>query len=143
MQQSLVLFHSLSSLSKSRNCAFDTVEDDVLDLQLVLVVGVVLRQVAELLKKKWLKKMVFNNWKFNLGQMQTVVCQLGGDKVLCNLDAVVKIPHLMAGTARDEHCVSLALDDCVAFHAVFSVETHPEAGIQVGALVMNWVIVWV
>ena len=73
--------------------------------------------------------------------MQTVVCQLGGDKVFCNLDAVVKISHLMAGAARDEHCVSLALDDCIAFHAVFSVETHPEAGIQVGALVMDWVIV--
>ena len=75
--------------------------------------------------------------------MQTVVCQLGGDKVLCNLDAVVKIPHLMAGAARDEHRVSLALDDCVAFHAIFSVETHSEAGIQVSALIMNWVIVWV
>ena len=75
--------------------------------------------------------------------MQTVVCQLGGDKVLGNLDAVVKISHLMAGAARDEHGVSLALDDCVAFYAVFSVETHPEPGIQVGALIMNWVIVWV
>ena len=75
--------------------------------------------------------------------MQTVVCQFGGDKVFCNLDAVVKISHLMAGATWNEHCVSLALDDCVAFHAILSIETHSQAGIQVGALVMNWVIVWV
>ena len=79
----------------------------------------------------------------NLGQMQTVVCQLGGDKVLGDLDAVVKVPHLMAGAARNEHGVSLALDDRVAFHAILGVKTHTKAGVQVGALVVDRVVVWV
>ena len=51
------MLHSLSFLSKSRNCALDTVEDDVLDLELVLVVGVMLCEVTELLKKKTFKKL--------------------------------------------------------------------------------------
>ena len=79
----------------------------------------------------------------NLGQMQTVVCQLGGDKVLGDLDAVVKVLHLMAGAARNEHGVSLALDDRVAFHAILGVKTHTKAGVQVGALVVDRVVVWV
>ena len=51
--------------------------DDILDLKLVLVVGVMLGQVPEL-----------------LGQMKAVFDQLRADKVLSNLDAVVQISHL-------------------------------------------------
>lgn len=51
--------------------------DDILDLKLVLVVGVMLGQVPEL-----------------LSQMETVLGQLWTDKVLRNLDTVVEISHL-------------------------------------------------
>ena len=53
------------------------VVDDVLDLKFVLVVGVMLRQVPEL-----------------LGQMKTVLGELGTDEILRYLDTVVQISHL-------------------------------------------------
>ena len=48
----LLFFYPLCSFSQPGNGTFDAVEDDVLDLQLVFVVRVVLRQMSELLKMK-------------------------------------------------------------------------------------------
>ena len=61
--------------------------DDVLDLQLVLVVGVMLGQVPEL-----------------LGQVQTVLGELGTDEILSNLDAIVQISHL--GIIKNSYDIS-------------------------------------
>ena len=55
----------------------DGVVQDALHLELVLVIGVPLCQVAEL-----------------LGEVEAVRDVLGGDVVLCYLDTVVKIPYL-------------------------------------------------
>ena len=89
----LLFFYPLCSFSQPGNSTFDAVEDDVLDLQLVFVVRVVLRQMSELLKTK--TKIKFFSWSgFNLGQMQAVVCEFGGDKVLGNLDTVVNVADL-------------------------------------------------
>lgn len=55
--------------------------DDVLDLQLVLVVGMRVRQFSELLR-----------------QVETVGHVLGRDKVLRHFDAVVQIPYLVTNT---------------------------------------------
>ena len=70
----MLKLHHLVEFSHGR---LGAVVDDVLDLQLVLVVGVMLGQVTEL-----------------LGQMKTVVGQLRTDKILRYLDTVVEIPHL-------------------------------------------------
>ena len=59
------------------DCVFDGVEDDVLDLKLVLVVGVGIAESPEL-----------------VGQLEAVGNVLRGDKVLCHLDARVQVPHL-------------------------------------------------
>ena len=81
MHQSLVLFHSLSFLSKSRNGAFDAVEDDVLDLELVLVVGVMLCEVTELLKKKKeFQKMFSYNWNLTWVKCRQLFASSGETK---------------------------------------------------------------
>ena len=70
----MLQLHQLVEFSNGR---LGAVVDDVLDLQLVLVVGVMLGQVTEL-----------------LGQMKTVVGQLRTDKILRYLDAIMEVPHL-------------------------------------------------
>ena len=67
------------------NCIFNAVIDDIFYLKLVLVVGVMLSQVPKL-----------------LGQIQTVLGELRTYKILCYLDAVVQISHLI-----NEHCIVL------------------------------------
>ena len=69
-----LLLHDLAEFSHGR---LGAVVDDVLYLEFVLVVGVMLRQVTEL-----------------LGQMKAVLGQLGTDKILRYLDTVVQISHL-------------------------------------------------
>ena len=63
---------------KLSNCIFCAVIDNIFYLELVFVVGVMLSQVPEL-----------------LGQIKTVLGELGTDKILCYLDAVVQISHLI------------------------------------------------
>ena len=70
----LLLLHNLVESGHGR---LGAVVDDVLDLELVLVVGVMLGQVAEL-----------------LGQVKAVVGQLRTNKVLRYLDTVMQISHL-------------------------------------------------
>ena len=60
------------------HAVLDGVVEDVLDLQLVLVVGVDLAQVAEL-----------------LGLVEAPLQVLGGDKVLGHLNAVVDVADLV------------------------------------------------
>ena len=38
--------------------------------------------------------------------METVVCELRGDEVLGDLDAVVQVPHLVGRASRDKHSVT-------------------------------------
>ena len=76
--------------------ALGAVVDDVLDLQLVLVVGVVLSQVPELLKHRIarsVKKQLCMSVSY-LRQVQTVLGQLGADEVLGYLDTVVQVSDL-------------------------------------------------
>ena len=63
---------------QSSDGTLGAVIDDVLDLKLVLVVGVMLGQVSEL-----------------LSQVETVLGEFWTHKVLGDLDAVVEIPHLV------------------------------------------------
>lgn len=63
----------------------DGVVDDVLDLQLVLVVGMRVRQFPELLR-----------------QVEAVRHILRRDKVLCHFDAVVQISYLITNTESYE-----------------------------------------
>ena len=88
-------------LAQDGDGALDRVVDDVLDLELVLVVGVPLRQVPELLR-----------------EVEAVARVLGGDEVLGDLDAVVKVAHLVGGAGGNEDRVPLALDDGVTCQSV-------------------------
>ena len=73
--------------------------EDGLDLQLVLVVGVPLGQVAKL-----------------LGQVQAVVDVFRADEILGHLDAVVKVAHLVGRSSRDEDRVARALNNGVTYN---------------------------
>ena len=79
--------------------ALGAVVDDVLDLQLVLVVGVVLRQVPELLKHNtghfsFGRYVVLFLYVSYLRQVETVLGQLRADEVLGYLDTVVQVSDL-------------------------------------------------
>lgn len=66
--------------------------DDVLDLQLVLVVLVRVRQLPELVR-----------------QLEAVGDVLRRHKVLGHLDAVVQVPHLMRCPSRNEYRITQTL----------------------------------
>ena len=70
-------------------------------LQLVLVVGVGVGEVAELLR-----------------ELEAEVEVLRGDEVLGDLDAGVEVADLVRRAGRDEHRVPHALHDGVAHHVV-------------------------
>lgn len=97
--------------------------DDVLDLQLVLVVGVRVGEISKL-----------------LGQLEAVRHVLRRDKVLGHFDAVVQVAHLVGGAGGYEHGVTEALHDRVAAHVVLVEEAAAQHLVQVEALVVDGVV---
>ena len=69
-------------------------EDDVLDLELVLVVGVVFSQVTEFLNSDVNRELGPERVGGYLSQLKAVVGQFWADEILRDLDTVVQISHL-------------------------------------------------
>ena len=68
--------------------------DDVLDLELVLVVGVVFSQVTEFLNSDVNRELGPERVGGYLSQLKAVVGQFWADEILRDLDTVVQISHL-------------------------------------------------
>ena len=68
--------------------------DDVLDLELVLVVGVVFSQVTEFLHSDVNRELGPERVGGYLSQLKAVVGQFWADEILRDLDTVVQISHL-------------------------------------------------
>ena len=87
-------------------------------MQFVLVIGMRLRQISEL-----------------LGKTKAVANVLGRNEILSGLYARIEIEDLMRSTSGDEYGITETLNDSIASHTVFFMQTISQNGVQVPSLV--------